>query len=133
VDFIILKDFDERLGTTTACRLGALAPRRQNRDGAAIRHATAKLRGREAKARLLVVLNDGRPLDGTYKDEYALEDTKMALREARQHGIHPFCITIDREADDYLRRMCGEVQYAVIDLVEALPSRLPHIYRRLSG
>ena len=133
VDFIILKDFDERLGTTTACRLGALAPRRQNRDGAAIRHATAKLRGREAKARLLVLLNDGRPLDGTYKDEYALEDTKMALREARQHGVHPFCITIDREADGYLRRMYGEVQYAVIDLVEALPSRLPHIYRRLSG
>jgi nitric oxide reductase activation protein len=133
VDFMILKDFDERLGPATACRLGALTPRRQNRDGAAIRHATARLRRREVKTRVLMVLSDGRPLDGSYKDEYALEDTKMALREARQHGLYPFCITIDREADGYLRRMYGEVQYAVIDLVDALPSRLPRIYRRVTG
>lgn len=133
VDMMVLKDFDERLGTATAHRLGGLTPRQQNRDGAAIRHAAAKLLRREVKTRLLIVLSDGRPLDGTYKDEYALEDTKMALREARQHGIHPFCITIDREADGYLRRMYGDVQYAVIDVVDALPSRLPRIYQRLTS
>ncbi len=133
VDFMILKDFDERLGTATAHRLGGLTPRQQNRDGAAIRHAAVKLLQRQVKTRLLMLLSDGRPLDGTYKDEYALEDTKMALREARQHGIHPFCITIDREADGYLRRMYGDVQYAVIDVVDALPSRLPRIYQRLTS
>ena len=87
---------------------------------------------REAKTRLLLLLSDGRPLDGDYKEEYALEDTKAALREANRHGIHPFCVTIDREADGYMRRMYGDVHYTVIDRVESLPAMLPRIYRRFA-
>ncbi len=132
VDFCVVKDFDDELNGKAAQRLGGLAPMRQNRDGAAIRHATAKLLAREARTRLLVLISDGRPLDDGYKDEYSLEDTKMALREARQRGVHPFCITIDREADGYIRRMYGDVQFAVIDRLEALPRRLPRIYQRLT-
>ncbi len=132
VDFLTIKDFEDRLGPLTADRLGGLGPRQQNRDGAAIRHVAAKLLAREAKSRILMLVSDGRPLDGEYKDEYALEDTKAALREARQRGIDPFCVTIDREADGYLRRMYGDVQFAVIDRVESLPSRLPNIYQRLT-
>jgi nitric oxide reductase NorD protein len=78
------------------------------------------------------LVSDGRPLDGDYKDDYSLEDTKVALREARQAGINPFCVTIDREADAYLRRMYGDVRFAVIDRVESLPARLPRIYQRLT-
>ena len=132
VDFLTIKDFDDRLGPATALRLGGLAPRQQNRDGAAIRHAAAKLLARDAIHRLLILVSDGRPLDGEYKDAYALEDTKTALREARQRGINPFCVTIDREADLYMRRMYGDVQFAVIDRVESLPSRLPRMYHRLT-
>ncbi|MDE3221665.1 MAG: VWA domain-containing protein [Nitrospirota bacterium] len=132
VDFLVIKDFDDQLGGKAAQRLGGLAPMQQNRDGAAIRHATAKLLAREARTRLLVLISDGRPLDDGYKDEYSLEDTKAALREARQRGVHPFCITIDREADGYVRRMYGDVQFAVIDHLEALPRRLPRIYQRLT-
>jgi nitric oxide reductase NorD protein len=132
VDVRAIKGFDERLGSATAQRLGGLAPRQQNRDGAAIRHALARLKQRDVKTRLLVLLSDGRPLDGDYKDEYALEDTKAALREARRQGIHPFCVTIDREADTYVRRMYGDVEYAVIDRVESLPAKLPKIYLRLA-
>ena len=132
VDFLTIKDFDEGLGSGTANRLGGLVPRQQNRDGAAIRHATAKLMKREVKTRLLILLSDGRPLDGDYKDEYSLEDTKAALRECRRQGIDPFCVTIDREADHYVRRMYGDVQYTVIDRIETLPSRLPRIYKQLA-
>lgn len=132
VDFLVIKDFDDRLGGKAAQRLGGLVPLQQNRDGAAIRHATAKLLAREARTKLLVLMSDGRPLDDGYKDEYSLEDTKAALREARQRGVHPFCITIDREADGYVRRMYGDVQFAVIDHLEALPKRLPKIYQRLT-
>jgi nitric oxide reductase activation protein len=132
VDVLMIKGFDERLGPATAQRLGGLSPRQQNRDGAAIRHAAAALMRREAKTRLLLLLSDGRPLDGDYKEEYALEDTKAALREANRHGIHPFCVTIDREADGYMRRMYGDVHYTVIDRVESLPARLPRIYRRFA-
>ena len=132
VDFLVIKDFDDQLGGKAAQRLGGLAPMQQNRDGAAIRHATSKLLAREVRTRLLVLISDGRPLDDGYKDEYSLEDTKAALREARQRGVHPFCITIDREADGYVRRMYGDVQFAVIDHLETLPKRLPKIYQRLT-
>lgn len=132
VDFLVIKDFDDRLGGKAAQRLGGLVPMQQNRDGAAIRHATTKLLAREARTRLLVLISDGRPLDDGYKDEHSLEDTKAALREARQRGVHPFCITIDREADGYVRRMYGDVQFTVIDHLEALPKRLPKIYQRLT-
>jgi nitric oxide reductase activation protein len=57
----------------------------------------------------------------------------MALREARMKGIEPFCITIDREADQYLRRMYGDVRYIIIDDVEGLPDKLPKIYHRLTA
>ena len=133
VDFLTIKDFDDRLGAATAHRLGGLSPRRQNRDGAAIRHASAKLMAREAKTRILILLSDGRPLDDGYKDDYALEDTRKALREARHHQIDSFCVTIDREADAYLRRMYGDVQFAVIDRTESLPTKLPTIYHRLTA
>ena len=132
VDVLVIKDFDDRLGGKAAQRLSGLAPMQQNRDGAAIRHVTAKLLAREARTRLLVLISDGRPLDDGYKDEYSLEDTKAALREARQRGVHPFCITIDREADGYVRRMYGDVQFSVIDDIETLPKRLPRIYQRLT-
>jgi nitric oxide reductase NorD protein len=132
VDFLTIKDFGDRLGATTAHRLGGLEPRQQNRDGAAIRHASAKLMAEDVKHRLLILLSDGRPLDSDYKDEYALEDTKAALREARRNGIDPFCITIDREADAYLRRLYGDVQFAVIDRIESLPAKLPRLYQKLT-
>ena len=39
---------------------------------------------------------------------------------------------IDRNADGYVRRMYGDVEYTVIDRVESLPIRLPRIYQRLA-
>lgn len=132
VDFVVLKDFDEPGRGRAAQRIGAMSPLQQNRDGAAIRHATWKLLARRARVKLLILVSDGRPLDDGYADEYSLEDTKMALREARTQGIDPFCITVDRDADDYLKRMYGEVRFLIIDRVEALPERLPRVYQRLT-
>lgn len=133
VDFIVVKDFDDPIGGKAAHKLGGVAPLHQNRDGAAIRHATQKLLARQVKTRLLVLISDGRPLDEGYKDDYSLEDTKMALREARMKGVEPFCITIDRDADHYVRRMYGDVRYMVIDCIEGLPEKLPRIYHRLTA
>ncbi len=132
VDFVVVKEFDERDRNLPARRIGAVTPLHQNRDGAAIRHATAKLLARDAKVKLLVLLSDGKPLDDGYADEYALEDTKRALREARMAGVDPFCITVDQGADDYLKRMYGDVNFLIIDQVAALPERLPRVYQRLT-
>ncbi|OLC41476.1 MAG: hypothetical protein AUH74_05850 [Nitrospirae bacterium 13_1_40CM_4_62_6] len=132
VDFLVLKEFDEPTARRAAHRIGAVTPLHQNRDGAAIRHAVHKLLSRSARVRLLILISDGKPLDDGYADEYSLEDTKMALREARLRGIDPFCITVDRGADDYLRRMYGDVRFLIIDRAEALPERLPRVYQRLT-
>ena len=133
VDFMVVKAFDELVTSRAGARLGGIVPLQQNRDGAAIRHATSQLLARQAKTRILVILSDGRPLDDGYKEDYALEDTRMALREARAKGIEPVCITVDKQADPYLRRMYGDVRYIVIDRVEGLPEKLPKIYHRLTA
>ncbi len=132
VQVLVLKDFDERYGQSVWRRIDAVQPLAQNRDGAAIRHALRRLSERAAKVKLLVMLSDGRPLDDAYQEEYALEDTKAALREAKALGVHPFCITVDREARGYLERMYGDVCYLIIDRVESLPERLPRIYKALT-
>jgi len=132
VQILVLKDFDERYGPSVWRRIDAVRPLVQNRDGAAIRHALRRLSERAAKVKLLVMLSDGRPLDDAYQEEYALEDTKAALREAKAVGVHPFCITVDREARGYLERMYGDVCYLIIDRVESLPERLPRIYKALT-
>ena len=132
VQILVLKDFDERYGPQVWRRIDAVRPLVQNRDGAAIRHALHRLSERAARVKLMVMLSDGRPLDDAYQEEYALEDTKAALREARAGGVHPFCITVDREARGYLERMYGDVCYLIIDRVESLPERLPRIYKTLT-
>ena len=132
VEFFVLKDFQEDPRWALINRIGAVQPKAQNRDGIAIRHAVYKLLEQPARTKLLILLSDGKPLDTDYAGAYALQDTKMALREARMHGIHPYCITIDREASQYVSEMYGEVRYTIIDNVLALPDRLPQIYRRLT-
>ena len=132
VEMTVLKDFEEASLSRTALRIGAIEPRKQNRDGAAIRHAVYRLLQQPARTRLLVIISDGKPLDDGYGDEYSLEDTKIALRETRMKGIHPFCITVDQGAGDYLSRMYGEVGFLVVDNVAELPMRLPQIYQRLT-
>ena len=132
VHFTILKAFDDAYDDRSRQRIGAVEPMHQNRDGAAIRHAVAKLRSEHTKVKLLLFVSDGKPLDDRYDHEYAFEDTRMALLEAKRLGICPFCVTIDREAPAYLNRMCGEVGFVIVDQVKRLPDCLPNVYRRLA-
>ncbi|HND34907.1 MAG TPA: VWA domain-containing protein, partial [Myxococcota bacterium] len=135
VVFYVAKDFHEPWNDKTRSRVGNLNFKMENRDGAAIRHATARLLARPARARLLMLLSDGKPLDcgcDHYYDRYAQDDTRAALREARKGGVHPFCITVDPAARAYLPRMYGDVAYTVIDRVEQLPAQLLRVYRRMA-
>ena len=56
----------------------------------------------------------------------------MSLVEARFLGIHPYCITIDKEAMDYLPHMYGAANFAVVDQVDQLPYKVSDIYRRIT-
>ena len=133
VKFYVVKDFNEKYSDEVKRRIGGINYQNNTRLGAAIRHATAKLAKQDARTRLLIVLSDGRPYDHDYGDaRYAREDTREALRQAKNEGITPFCITIDRESEAELRDLYGEVGYTIIDDVLSLPERLPGIYRRLT-
>lgn len=133
VKFYVVKDFNEKYNDEVKQRIGGINYQNNTRLGAAIRHATARLAKQDARTRLLIVLSDGRPYDHDYGDaRYAREDTREALRQAKNEGITPFCITIDRESEAELRDLYGEVGYTIIDDVLSLPERLPGIYRRLT-
>jgi nitric oxide reductase NorD protein len=133
VKFYVIKDFSEGYSSEVERRIGGISYQNNTRLGAAIRHATTRLARQDARTKLLIVLSDGRPYDHDYGDSrYAREDTRMALRQSRIEGITPFCITIDRESEDQLRDMYGEVGYTIIDDVLSLPERLPGIYSRLT-
>lgn len=135
VAFYVAKDFEEPYGPAIRQRIGAIGWKMENRDGAAIRHATSKLVNAPGSVKLLVLLSDGKPLDcgcSQYSEAYAHEDTRVALTEARAKGVHPFCITVDPHARGYLRQIYGDGGYTIIDSVESLPARLPAIYRRLT-
>jgi len=129
-----IKDLTEPYSDEVKGRIAAIAPQEYTRMGPPIRHLTRLLAENDAKIRLLVTLSDGKPEDyDDYKGEYAIEDTRHALIEAKAQGVHPFCITIDKEAHSYLPHMYGEVNYICIDEVGKLPNRIPEIYRGLTS
>jgi hypothetical protein len=139
VDFMVIKDLHEQLSNEVAGRVAAIEPIRGTRMGAAIRHATHKLRGADARTKLLVLISDGRPYDNDYGVEYgargrldyAMHDTRVALDEARTAGLRPYLLTVDQNGADYLRQMCGESNYEVLSDVERLPERVLALYGEL--
>ena len=137
VEFYVIKDLSEDFGVDVAKRFGRIGPLHATRMGPAIRHTTMKLRQEQSRAKFIFLISDGRPQDRGYSQEsaekaYAVMDTRMALIEARREGIHPFCLTVDREGNDYLRTMMDDFSYEVLADVSLLPRRLPQLYRKLT-
>ena len=129
-----VKRLDEPYSATVRQRISAIGPREYTRMAPAIRHMTSLFSSVDAKIRLLIILSDGKPEDyDDYKGSYAIEDTRHALLEAKAKGVHPFCITIDRQAHEYMDHMYGEVNYIFIDKVKQLPARMSEIYRALTS
>ncbi len=128
-----VKSFDDAYDDAVRARIAGIEAKDYTRMGFAIRHLTQLLNQSGAKTRLLVTLSDGKPDDySDYKGEYGIEDTRRALIEARRSGIHPYCITIDETARDYLPHMYGAAAYTLVEKVEELPRRVAEIYRRLT-
>lgn len=128
-----IKRFDDDYDDKVKARIAGIRPQDYTRMGVAIRHLTKLLQNIEARTRLLVTLSDGKPDDyDGYRGEYGIEDTRQALVEARRAGIHPFCITIDRAAREYLPHMYGEASYTLVNEVKKLPDKVSEIYRRLT-
>jgi nitric oxide reductase NorD protein len=128
-----IKEFDEQYNDEIKARISGITPKDYTRMGFAIRHLTRLLTDIDARTRILITISDGKPDDyDHYRGTYGIEDTRRALVEARRAGIHPYCITIDNEARDYLPHMYGNTAFTVIDKVNQLPLKVSDIYRRLT-
>ena len=129
-----VKTFDESYDDNVRGRISNIKPQDYTRLGVFIRHFNQMFETVEAKTKILITLSDGKPEDyDGYRGEYGIEDTRMALMESRQQGIHPFCITIDKEGRDYLKTMYGTASYVVIDDVKQLPLKVADIYRNITS
>jgi nitric oxide reductase NorD protein len=128
----MLKQFEEPAGAgEVRRRIAGLEPDGYTRVGAALRHATAGLGRLPARHRLLLLLSDGRPNDlDQYEGRYGIEDTRMAVAEARLQGVHVFCLTVDRQAPRYATRIFGR-DFAVLSRAERLPRVMTALLRHL--
>ncbi|WP_424830708.1 nitric oxide reductase activation protein NorD [Ruegeria sp.] len=128
------KRFDEPMGTRVEQRIASLRPGHYTRLGAAIRHCSADLAEQSRKRRLLLVITDGKPNDlDHYEGRHGIEDTRQAVREARQAGQSVFGVTIDKTGKSWFPRMFGQGGFAVIPDPHRLTMALPQIYRQLVG
>ena len=127
-----VKDFNENDNNLIQRRIAGLEPQRYTRAGAAIRYATSLLAARPAAHRLLILLSDGKPNDvDLYEGRYGVEDMRQAVAEATLQSVHPFCLTVDRHAPQYLSGIFGPGRYAVLQNPELLPSVLADVLRKL--
>ncbi len=137
VEFYVAKEFDDRLDDDALAAIAAMKPKRSTRMGPAVRHAAAKLEASGSALKVLMIVSDGFPQDHDYgpergEHEYGVQDTAKALREAEALGIETFCVTVDRSGHDYLRRMCPDDRYMVIEETAELPDALQKAYRQLT-
>lgn len=122
--FHLIKKFGEEWKASQR-RLSDVEPHGYTRIGPAIRHATKLLKDRKARRKLLLLVSDGKPSDyDQYEGRYGIEDVAQAVREAGQHRISTFAITVDHEAKRYMANMMGVGKFKVLPRAGLLPQAI---------
>ena len=133
VRILELKRFGEHWNNAARERVLSIRPGFYTRMGAAVRYGTQRMAERGERHRLLLILSDGKPNDlDHYEGRHGLEDTRHAVHEARQAGLTPFCVTIDREANAYLPRLFGAQGFSLVHRADQLAGALTQVYLRLT-
>ncbi|BAS68047.1 nitric oxide reductase activation protein NorD [Bathymodiolus septemdierum thioautotrophic gill symbiont] len=127
-----IKGYSEHWDDTVKSRLADLKAEYSTRMGAAIRHGAHYLDLQESDKKLMLILTDGEPADIDMHDPYALiQDAHKAVQEVQQKGMYPYCISLDKKADEYIGDIFGS-HYSVIDHIESLPQELPKLFLSLT-
>lgn len=137
IEYFVIKEFHEELSDNVARRISVLEPVSNTRLGPAIRHSIRKLDKVDARTKIIILLSDGEPFDtsrgeSAYKERIAEEDTRIAIREGSDKGIHFFCITVDPDPGKYLDNIFSDAGYTIIDDASSLPESLPILYKKIT-
>lgn len=127
------KGFDMPLTPDVTNRICSLRPGHYTRLGAAIRHVSAMLNRETASRKLLLVLTDGKPNDlDHYEGQHGIEDSHMAVREARRLNQTVHGIIVDEDGQDWFARIFGRGGFTLLARPARLTQALPDIYRSLT-
>ena len=127
-----IKGFSERWDDTVKARLAAMEAGWSTRMGAALRHAGHFLLARRADKKILLLLTDGEPADIDVSEPGHLRaDARRAVEELEGQGVVTFCLSLDPNADEYVRDIFGK-RWRVLDRIERLPETLPSLYLELT-
>jgi nitric oxide reductase NorD protein len=134
VQYYRFKDFNQHFDDDAKARLAGMQGGLSTRMGAAMRHAAAHLLKQPERRKLLLIVTDGEPADIDERDpQHLRHDTKKAVEELYSKGILSYCLTLDADADAYVKRIFGENHYTIIDNVQRLPEKLPQLFASLTS
>jgi len=134
VQYYRFKDFNQHFDDEAKSRLAGMKGGLSTRMGAALRHAGNHLLRQQEKRKLVLMVTDGEPADIDERDpQHLRHDTKKAVEELYSTGVLTYCLTLDPNADDYVKRIFGANNYTVIDHVDRLPEQLPTLFASLTS
>ncbi len=134
VQYYRFKDFAQPLDDEVKGRLAGMKGGLSTRMGAAMRHAGRHLLNTPERKKLLLIVTDGEPADIDERDpQHLRQDTKKAVEELASKGIMSYCLTLDPNADHYVKRIFGGNNYTIIDHVDRLPEKLPTLFASLTA
>ncbi len=134
VQYYRFKDFSQHFDDEAKSRLAGMKGGLSTRMGGALRHAGQHLLKQQEKRKLVLLVTDGEPADIDERDpQHLRHDTKKAVEELYSTGVLTYCLTLDPNADDYVKRIFGANNYTIIDHVDKLPEQLPTLFASLTA
>ena len=134
VQYYRFKDFNQHFDDDAKSRLAGMQGGLSTRMGAAMRHAGQHLLKQPERRKLLLIITDGEPADIDERDpQHLRHDTKKSVEELYSKGVMSYCLTLDANADNYVKRIFGANNYTIIDHVQRLPEKLPVLFATLTS
>jgi nitric oxide reductase NorD protein len=134
VHYYRFKDWDQHFNDEARARLSGMKGGLSTRMGAALRHAGAGLMKQPERRKLIILVTDGEPADIDERDpQHLRHDTRKAVEELAAKGVLSYCLTLDRNADAYVKRIFGANNYTIVDHVDRLPEKLPTLFASLTS
>lgn len=131
ISYFNIKDFDQETESSLPS-LGLVEAAYSTRLGAALRHAFHKISKRRERHKLILVITDGQPSDiDVYDARYLIEDSTIAVKEIESAGCKTFCLSLDKDADEYVQKIFRKGHYEVVEKPGKLPQVLTKLYLRV--